>query len=228
MDNKLKEVWEQEHSAQKGFTAMHTLKPSQAVPAFTDFLIQSGFTPAETHILDMGCGKGRNSVYLATRGFHVTGTDFSDKALQDAKQRSLEYPSLIQYEVVDLVKEWPFGNNHFDAIIDCNTSIYIPDKERPFAIGEANRVLKPGGYYLFYGIAAKQEAQPAVHQQNNEDASANYQIGRYSEKHYNEQELRAAYSAFEVASLGTIQTSDRMDGKDVINTLWVGVFRKKL
>jgi ubiquinone/menaquinone biosynthesis C-methylase UbiE len=212
MDNKLKDVWEREHSAQKGFTTMHTLKPSQAVPSFTDFLVQSGFVPASSVILDIGCGKGRNSMYFASRGFHVIGTDFSEKALQDAKQRSVGYNDLIQYEVADLSKEWPFGNNYFDALIDCNTSIYIPDKERPYAIQEALRVLKPGGYYLFYGIAARQVGSTPS----------------YFEKNYTEPELKQTYAAFVLASLGTIQTTDRMDGIDVINTLWVGVFRKKL
>jgi ubiquinone/menaquinone biosynthesis C-methylase UbiE len=217
MDNKHKNIWEQEHTAQTGFTAMHTTKPSQPVPVFADFLISAGLQPANAKVLDIGCGKGRNTIYLASRGFHVVGTDFSQKALDSARQRSTAFGNLTEYELVDLIKEWPFGNNHFDAIIDCNTTIYIPDKDRPEVIKEAFRVLKPGGYYLFYGIYSVKENITGQEAQQS-----------FFEKHYSEAELKQYYSAFTLASLGPISTSDKMGGKDVTNSLWVAVFQKPL
>ena len=217
MDNKHKAIWEQEHTQQTGFTAMHTTKPSQAVPAFADFLVNSGKAPGETKILDIGCGKGRNTIYLASRGFHALGTDFSEKALDAARQRSTAFSHLTEYELVDLAKEWPFGNNHFDALIDCNTTIYIPDQDRPLAIQEAFRVLKPGGYYLFYGIYSKKDTVSGTEIQES-----------FFEKHYSEAELREMYKAFTLASIGPIVASDKMGGKDVTNSHWVAVFQKPL
>lgn len=227
MQNQMQEQWEREHSQKVGFTAMHTTKPSQAVPAFADFLVQCGYQPAQTHIMDIGCGKGRNSVYLASRGFNVIATDFSQKALDDAKQRSIQYLAQVQYELVDLTQEWPFGTNHFDAMIDCNSTIYIPDKDRPHAIAEAFRTLKPGGYYLFYGIADTRQTVPGVPLPA-ETAPAYAVTPSFTEKHYTEEELKQAYGAFALASFGPVTTTDHMNGKDVINTLWVAVFQKPL
>jgi SAM-dependent methyltransferase len=213
-----KDIWDREHTSQRGFTTMHTLKPSESVPAFAQFLQESGYVPATTRILDIGCGKGRNSLYMASLGFRVTGTDFSDTAIDAARMRSADYGDTIQYEVVDLTREWPYGNGYFDAILDCNTTIYIPDTERSTAIAEAFRVLKPGGYYLFYGIAASRPAYPA--------SGATTVTKSYFEKNYTEDELKSVFSAFQQASMGTIETTDRIEGVDVVNTQWVAVYRK--
>ncbi len=39
-------------------------------------------------VLDVGCGSGDNAIYLASRGFKVTGVDFSAKAISIAKQKA--------------------------------------------------------------------------------------------------------------------------------------------
>ncbi|MCX7996974.1 MAG: class I SAM-dependent methyltransferase [Patescibacteria group bacterium] len=232
MTANLQDLWEREHSSQTGFTTMHTTKPSQVVPAFADFLVQSGYTPAETRIIDIGCGKGRNSIYLAERGFRVTGTDFSERALADARVRGAAVSQLLEFEFVDLTKEWPYPNNHFDALIDSNVSIFIPDIQRQFTIAEAFRVLKQGGCYLFYGIAASQTVTPGVTSAASTRepviSSVTVPADMVPEKHYTEDELKSAYDMFQIASMGTIRASDRMNGKDVENTMWVAVFRKPL
>ena len=42
-------------------------------------------------VLDAGCGTGTNSVWLAERGFKVTGADFSEFALSEAKGEGIDY-----------------------------------------------------------------------------------------------------------------------------------------
>ncbi len=50
--------------------------------------------------LDLACGEGRNSIWLAQRGWQVTGIDFSHEAIR--KARTLAASELSQPEAVDL------------------------------------------------------------------------------------------------------------------------------
>jgi 2-polyprenyl-3-methyl-5-hydroxy-6-metoxy-1,4-benzoquinol methylase len=43
--------------------------------------------------LDIGCGNGRNSLYLATQGFDVTGLDISNNSIEWANELSVDYPN---------------------------------------------------------------------------------------------------------------------------------------
>lgn len=51
-------------------------------------------------VLDLACGDGRNSIYLAREGFQVTGVDFSKEALKRlkmfAKEESLEVKTIVK------------------------------------------------------------------------------------------------------------------------------------
>ncbi len=55
-----------------------------------------------TTVLELGCGNGRNSIYLARKGFDVTAIDFSkigiEKLQQSAKEENLD----IQTEIADI------------------------------------------------------------------------------------------------------------------------------
>jgi len=60
------------------------------------------FVPAGATVLEAACGEGRNTVYLAGRGFRVTGVDFSSEALWKARalaRRSDVYPQFIEADL---------------------------------------------------------------------------------------------------------------------------------
>lgn len=222
MPNQQQEVWEQEHTSQKSFATMHTLKPSNYIPQFATFLQQQGYLPSsEHHILDIGCGKGRNSMYFASLGYRVTGTDFSEKALTDARTRSAQYAGLIEYELVDLSQEWPYNSNTFVSILDANTSVFIPEEGRITALQEAYRVLKPGGFYFFYGLARQPLSEDAALQPS-------YASSGFTEKRYTLEELTTAYTQFEVIQAEIVQVEDMMNSQKVINPMWFAIFRKAL
>lgn len=216
MQNKQQEVWEQEHTQQKAFATMHTLKPSNYIPQFAGFLQQQGLLPSTDRIvLDIGCGKGRNSVYFASLGYRVIGTDFSEKALADARTRSAQAGSHLEYELVDLTQEWPYNPNFVDVIIDCNSTVFIPNEGREFAIAEAFRVLKPGGFYFFYGLALLSG-----------QSVPNYSEKGFFEKHYSLEELTSAYKSFSIVQADVVQVEDMMDGHTVVNNMWYAIFQK--
>ena len=67
-------------------------------------------------VLDIGCGVGRHSVYLAARGFEVTATDNAPNAIAACKE-SLENAG-VQAEVMELdMRKMPFPDGRFDGVI---------------------------------------------------------------------------------------------------------------
>jgi SAM-dependent methyltransferase len=72
--------------------------------------------PGRGTALDLGCGSGAFSVYLAQRGYQVTGIDFIPAALAMAKARSDNENVKVTWVLADLL-EWDSGQQ-FDLILD--------------------------------------------------------------------------------------------------------------
>src|SRR3989304_627116 len=58
--------------------------------------------------LDICCGAGTNTVYLAEKGFDVTGIDISPKAIEYAKAKAAQVKLKILFMVQDFL-QLPFG-----------------------------------------------------------------------------------------------------------------------
>lgn len=69
-------------------------------------------------VLDIGCGRGRHSLFLADMGFDVTATDISPEGIEqlekEAKRRKLD--NRIRTLVCDML-ELPFENDRFDCVL---------------------------------------------------------------------------------------------------------------
>jgi SAM-dependent methyltransferase len=98
--------------------------------------------PVGARILDVPCGWGRHSVLLAEQGLDVVGADLS----YDLLQRGAAGPL---YAAAD-VRSQPFPDASFDAVINVFTSLglFLDDAEDLKALGEAYRLLRPGGRFL--------------------------------------------------------------------------------
>jgi ubiquinone/menaquinone biosynthesis C-methylase UbiE len=91
-------------------------------------------------VLDMCCGHGAMTAKLCDLGCQVTGLDFSDEML--AQARSNAPKAALQHGDA---QNLPFEDQSFDAVL-CNCGIiHLPDQ--PLALAEARRVLKFGGTF---------------------------------------------------------------------------------
>lgn len=103
--------------------------------------------------LDIGCGLGRHSVYMADKGFDVTGADISEFAAEHLKKWAKRLGLKVEAVVSDMF-DLPFKDNEFDCVMAYN-SVYHTDTEGfGRALEEVRRVLKPGGE-LFITLISK-------------------------------------------------------------------------
>ncbi|WP_455392512.1 class I SAM-dependent methyltransferase [[Eubacterium] cellulosolvens] len=104
--------------------------------------------PDDGRVLDLGCGNGRNIVYLASinRGFRIIGLDFSERMLRIAKnkindQGLKEHVEFILGDIVTL----PFSSSTFDGVLFVAALHHLPTAaQRLGSLQEVERCLKPG------------------------------------------------------------------------------------
>lgn len=92
--------------------------------------------------LDLGCGQGRNALWLAEQGFVATGLDLSPVAIEQARSRASERELDATFELVDLVT-WDPAGREWDLVV--LAYIHLPDDMRKAVHAAAQRAVAPGG-----------------------------------------------------------------------------------
>jgi len=94
-----------------------------------------------THILDAGCGSGRDSKYFIEQGFKVTAMDASEALVESAAR-------LINQDVEQCYFQNFSTDTTFDAIWACASLLHVDSAELPDVFKKLSGYLASGG--LFY------------------------------------------------------------------------------
>ena len=98
--------------------------------------------------LDLACGEGRNALWLAERGWRVTGVDFSRVAIERARSLAGERGVDVDWVEADVV-DWDPPPASFDLVVVLY--LHLPEEQRRRALGRARAALAPGGTLLIVG-----------------------------------------------------------------------------
>jgi len=95
-----------------------------------------------SRILDLGCGQGRNAIWLAARGHEVTAVDVSDVAIEQATKLAADAGVAVEFVAADLVA-WEPQEAAFDLVL--LAYMQAPEPLRRALHRKAARALTPGG-----------------------------------------------------------------------------------
>lgn len=94
------------------------------------------------HVIDVGCGTGRDMAWLETHGVTVTGIDLSSGMI--AYARRYVKGALLLMDMRNLA----FHSARFDGAWCCASLLHLPKSEAPDTLKEIRRVLKSGGMLI--------------------------------------------------------------------------------
>src|SRR5215211_5643442 len=95
-------------------------------------------------ILEIGCGTGKNTVFLTQIGQQVNAVDFSQGMIEKAQAKV--QAENARFSLMDITKPWNFENKSFDLIV-CNLVLeHIEDLS--FVFAEAARTLRLNGRFF--------------------------------------------------------------------------------
>jgi SAM-dependent methyltransferase len=101
--------------------------------------------------LDLGCGTGTNSIYLAQSGWDVTGLDFVPRAIRAAQQKASSAAVSPRFIVGDVTRLTTLSlGSPFDLLLDLGCFHSLPDSGRAAYVSGATEVARPGATMLLF------------------------------------------------------------------------------
>lgn len=150
------------------------------------------------YVLDLGCGMGRHSIYLAKRGFNVTASDISEKGIEITRIKATEENLEITTVCSDM-RDLPFVDNSFDAVLCIWTSGHGNLDDIKKHAEEMLRIVKPNGL-IFVDYPSKRDSLYGVGTEIDKDTFINNTPGEEEIPHHysDEDEILEIYKGHEV------------------------------
>lgn len=127
------------------------------VPAELSALVEGPTALAPGHALDVGCGTGTQAVYLAERGWRVTGVDAVERALARARRRADEQGVEVRWVAGDVAGLSTLGlGEGFDLVHDRGCFHDLSAAAREGYARSVSELAAPGATLLLLAFARRE------------------------------------------------------------------------
>lgn len=177
-----------------------------------------------TRILDVGCGYGRDCIYLARSGFDVIGIDISAEALKLARDWAKGDGLKIDFMHMDITDN-SFEDSRFDTVIMFNTFHFMREKVRERTVSELYRILRDGGVLVqaMFSRMEKGFGQGPEVEANTFESKPGRPVHFFSEE-----EIRDAFARFAIDRLEEVDVHEvHQDGNEHFHREWLMVGEKR-
>jgi hypothetical protein len=110
-------------------------------------LVEQGVIRPPARVVDIGCGSGNNAVYLAQKGFDVTGIDIAPSALKVGEDLARKAGVKVRWVLASVLEE-PLPLEAFDILLDRGTYHGLRKIGGPQYIKTARRYSRPGSQFV--------------------------------------------------------------------------------
>jgi SAM-dependent methyltransferase len=132
---------EGQQGATEGWADYHAA--TRSLPPHALLVRAVALLPAPGTALDLGCGAGRDSLFLVDRGFHVTSVDADPDAVTALRALNMERLRVIQ----STFAEFAFAQDDYDLINAQLALPFNPPETFDAMFGRLVRALRPGGIF---------------------------------------------------------------------------------
>lgn len=127
---------------------------SRAVPPTWQGIVDGADALPPGRALDVGCGTGRDAVYLATRGWQVTAVDISATAIARARQRAAQGHAEVHWITGDVSQLATLGlKPGYTLLYDLGCIQGLPDPARKSTLRALTELAAPGAMLVLTAFA---------------------------------------------------------------------------
>ncbi len=145
------QFWNSEYAKSGTFALSH--EPSEDLEKFCRFLERDygrKYLNPLCQAVDLGCGNGRNLIYLSEHfGFKGYGVDSAKEAIAQARTHTQEKELPLTFAVGSIKDPLPLKDKTQAIVMDAMVSHILKSVEREAILAEILRVLRPDGWYFF-------------------------------------------------------------------------------
>ncbi|MEK3953354.1 MULTISPECIES: class I SAM-dependent methyltransferase [Psychrobacillus] len=173
---------------------------------------------APKRVLEIGCGPGRNAVYMAKKGCEVDALDLSNNAIEWAKERAREEGVNIDFQCISLF-DFKFKPHSYDFIYDCGLFHHLAPHRRLTYLEMLKKALKRDGYFgivCFNTEGALDTSDWEVYKEGSLKGGIGYTEGRLKEVFTND------FNLIDFREMKKISQPDKLFGEDF---LWVSLMQ---
>jgi SAM-dependent methyltransferase len=132
-----------------------------APPADLVALVEGTAALRPGRALELGCGTGTDTTYLATHGWDVTAVDMVPKALDLARRKASAAGAAPHFINGDVTRLPDFGiGDGYDLVLDFGCFHTLPEDRRPAYVDGVSGAAAKGATFLLYGFKRPPKAAP--------------------------------------------------------------------
>jgi SAM-dependent methyltransferase len=183
------------------YTQMPDLPYLESIPAWlTERRVRS--------VLDLGCGSGWLSIFLARRGFNVTGVDIAEHAVQLARMWAEEEDLEVEFDVGDIA-DMDYAMGSFDAVVANSIFEHLTWDLAEHTVRRLKTVLLPKGSFI--GVFDKVGTGPGEYYELKDGSHIYTDKGRKGMllRNFADDELRGLFAGWTISKFEEFGTGSR-------------------